>query len=592
MSTWFRQGVIALVNNSDIVTGTGTQWVDNVLPGGIFYTPTLQYEVARVISDTSLQLVKPYAGPSVSNVEYAIAPTQGYVLALANQFGLVLQNFGDVRDAWLAGLLVDTTVLAEDDGTEKVGFVASGLGAVRRNAAAKLREQYSLADYFNPTEGAPAMSNALNRLFAVADRQNVQVDLGELSWTLNSDFVIPTSKRAIFTGRGSVNFAGGSIVRNVHGKLTVFHGLTATGANSMFRFQATPSGTATKDYEIDCIEALMNPNVWAIQLDGAREGAITRAYFRSGNGVFRTLSNICVIDRSHFLGLDYAILDDGKGSGFSCGLYICHTEILGCNIPLVVSQCDDGELLGCTVDYNDQGIYLLSQDRFKISGGYLGTRTAERATPNAAIGGTTPALALMGTAAIPCEKIKVLGVCFSGHHTVDGQYDNVYMEYTTGATFADTDFTFWTRNGLRYGPGVNTLNVHDSTFANRGGTGTYAIESSGPDDSTNRIHDNVLPTGKGILAPFANVRRNTRFQTSQQGESVAGAGAGTVAAALTLAFAPNKGDVTLTPTNAAVAIAGPYISAVSATQLVIGFATAPTANAGVRWKVEKNQIAG
>ncbi|HUD31898.1 MAG TPA: hypothetical protein VMR43_02635, partial [Variovorax sp.] len=106
-----------------------------------------------------------------------------------------------------------------------------------------------------------------------------------------------------------------------------------------------------------------------------REGSISRAYFRSGAGVYRTLSNICIIDRSHFLGLDYAILDDGKGSGFSCGLYVSHTEILGCNRSVVVSQCDDGELMGCTIDYNDEGIFLIGQDRFKINGGYIGTRT-------------------------------------------------------------------------------------------------------------------------------------------------------------------------------------------------------------------------
>lgn len=106
MTTWYREGLVSLTAGSDLVAGVGTEWVDSVLPGGIFFTPTGLVEVERVISDGSLKLVAPYAGPSVVGAEYAIAPTQGYVVDLAKQVNAVLGTFGELKDAWQAGKLV------------------------------------------------------------------------------------------------------------------------------------------------------------------------------------------------------------------------------------------------------------------------------------------------------------------------------------------------------------------------------------------------------------------------------------------------------------------------------------------------------
>lgn len=106
MTTWYREGLVTLTAGSDLVAGVGTEWVDNVLPGGIFFTPAGLVEVERVISDTSLKLVTPYAGPSVAGAEYAIAPTQGYVVDLAKQVNAVLGTFGELKDAWQDGALV------------------------------------------------------------------------------------------------------------------------------------------------------------------------------------------------------------------------------------------------------------------------------------------------------------------------------------------------------------------------------------------------------------------------------------------------------------------------------------------------------
>jgi hypothetical protein len=473
-----------------------------------------------------------------------------------------------------------------------IAFSQAGAGADVMTTLEKLRQRYTLADYYEPSEGSAAMANAVARVVAQASRQTVEIDVGDFDWTLNGDIALPAAKRVLVHGHGAINFAGGSFVRNAHNQYTALHGFKATGAYPLFKYSGAPSGSASRDFEITSVEASMNSGVWAVYLDGAREGIIDKCVFNAGRGIYRTLSNICYISNSFFLGLGFAIHDDGAGSAFSCGINISNCEVLGCNRSIVVSQCDDGEIVGCTIDYNDEGIYLLSQDRFKIFGGYIGTRTAEAATPNVAIGGVTPAINVIGTSGIPSEKIKIIGAVLTGHHPTDAEYDNIYAEYALKLVVADSDMTFFTRNGIRYGAGVTDLTIHDNNFANRSGTATYSIECTGADDSSNRIHHNNLPTGKGIVAPLANIRSNTRFLTQQQGEAIAGSGVSSVNVTLALAYTPAKSDVALTPTNAAAAAAGPYVSAVTATQLTIGFNTATAASSGVRWRVEKNQIAG
>ena len=103
---WVRLGTVNVANNSKTVQGIGTQWVGRALPGGIFVAPTgAVLEVDRIISDTELELMQPYPGPTVGNAAYAIAPTQAYLPALAAQLMQVLEQFGDIRTAWLSGQL-------------------------------------------------------------------------------------------------------------------------------------------------------------------------------------------------------------------------------------------------------------------------------------------------------------------------------------------------------------------------------------------------------------------------------------------------------------------------------------------------------
>jgi hypothetical protein len=150
MTTWNREGTVTLTAGSKAVTGVGTSWGDgNVLPGGIFFAPAGLYEVESVASNTSLQLVDAYAGPTVSGTGYAIAPTQGYMISLARQLGLVLANFGELKDAWQSGSLNQAVLqlLALPGGAGGIGYSQGGTGAGDRYALDKLQERVSASDF-------------------------------------------------------------------------------------------------------------------------------------------------------------------------------------------------------------------------------------------------------------------------------------------------------------------------------------------------------------------------------------------------------------------------------------------------------------
>ena len=51
---WYRTGTVAVTNNSNVVTGTGTSWVDGASIGETFLGPDAQvYEITSIVSGTS-----------------------------------------------------------------------------------------------------------------------------------------------------------------------------------------------------------------------------------------------------------------------------------------------------------------------------------------------------------------------------------------------------------------------------------------------------------------------------------------------------------------------------------------------------------
>jgi hypothetical protein len=88
----YKDGTVDVVNGSQNVTGIGTKFLSNVVPGGMFVRRgTLPvYIVGSVTDDTHLALTAPYAGTTASGIEYSVS--QDFT-TIRN---LPLMNNGDV----------------------------------------------------------------------------------------------------------------------------------------------------------------------------------------------------------------------------------------------------------------------------------------------------------------------------------------------------------------------------------------------------------------------------------------------------------------------------------------------------------------
>ena len=101
---WYRTGTVAVTNNSNVVTGTGTAWVDSASIGETFLGPDAQvYEITSIVSATSLRVSPNYKGSTASAQGYAIMPTQGYLRDLAAQAAALVSSYQAVRDGAGAG---------------------------------------------------------------------------------------------------------------------------------------------------------------------------------------------------------------------------------------------------------------------------------------------------------------------------------------------------------------------------------------------------------------------------------------------------------------------------------------------------------
>ena len=74
-TSWYRQGTVGVTSGSTKVTGSNTKWLTaGINPGATFRLDgwPYGYEVATVVSDTEIQLARPYYGSSLSNQSYSI----------------------------------------------------------------------------------------------------------------------------------------------------------------------------------------------------------------------------------------------------------------------------------------------------------------------------------------------------------------------------------------------------------------------------------------------------------------------------------------------------------------------------------------
>ncbi|WKL16545.1 pyocin knob domain-containing protein [Comamonas testosteroni] len=110
---WYRTGTVTVTNNSNVITGTGTAWVDAVSIGETFLGPDSQvYEITSIVSGTSLRVSPNYKGPTAANQSYAVMPTQSYIRDLAAQAAELVNSYATVRDTAGKGKFAAGTVAA------------------------------------------------------------------------------------------------------------------------------------------------------------------------------------------------------------------------------------------------------------------------------------------------------------------------------------------------------------------------------------------------------------------------------------------------------------------------------------------------
>ncbi len=105
---WYNGGTVTVTNGSTVVTGAGTDFVNNVSARDAFAliggNPN---EIASVDSKTQLTLARPWLGATANGVSYVIQPTVGIYVDLALRALNMLVPFQTVIDGVGQGLFAD-----------------------------------------------------------------------------------------------------------------------------------------------------------------------------------------------------------------------------------------------------------------------------------------------------------------------------------------------------------------------------------------------------------------------------------------------------------------------------------------------------
>jgi hypothetical protein len=98
---WYRTGTISLVQNSDTITGTGTNWITQHR-GWILVSAAsgALHEIKEIISSTEVRLAAPVTDASASELGYFIIPTHSLNADLITKINLMITEFETSRDAW------------------------------------------------------------------------------------------------------------------------------------------------------------------------------------------------------------------------------------------------------------------------------------------------------------------------------------------------------------------------------------------------------------------------------------------------------------------------------------------------------------
>ena len=336
------------------------------------------------------------------------------------------------------------------------------------------------------------------------------VAFSDKTYLVNSSITLPSTHLSLL-GFGFATIdtgtANSAFKQTNHGCLTKIDGFKFTGSGPGIEWAAADMGSSYYEYSISNCVFAMDASVWSIYLVGAREGTIENCYFTTGNGVYRSHSNVCYIRGCIFKStgsqVGTAVQDYGDEVSYSCGLSIIDCVIMGYEYGVIIEEADDFNLCGSTIDYNTHNIRILGQDKGSITNCYLGSK------------GTNPAIYIGPTGTAYTMNILISNNKIVGH-TTDAGYDCIVIESANVVNIIGNYIAFYTRYGISY-DATTYIKITNNHINPRSGYGTYGVYATS-DNNVNVIALNFLVT-YGISAAYAQAWLNTGTGAGQSGSS-------------------------------------------------------------------------
>jgi hypothetical protein len=208
---WYKTGTVSVTNASTAVVGVGTDFVTNAQVGQLFYIEGEQlYEIAAIVSSTSLTLAAVFDGSTASTLAYAIVPTSGLTRDLATEVSALISSFSTVRDEAGAGLFAAGSaaspaisfVLDQDTGLYNISANVIGVAVSGTKVA-----QFDSTGLNNAVIGATtaaALTATTGTFSSVLTGLTVEAT-GDTSAGDNAAMGYTATEGLVLTGQGSTN---------------------------------------------------------------------------------------------------------------------------------------------------------------------------------------------------------------------------------------------------------------------------------------------------------------------------------------------------------------------------------------------------
>ena len=90
---WYRKGTVQATDNSEVITGTNTEFVSGIRIGDGIIIDGKVYEITNVSSNTLISITPNFSGTSGANKKYAVIPVLGYDKDLSDAFNRIRLEF-------------------------------------------------------------------------------------------------------------------------------------------------------------------------------------------------------------------------------------------------------------------------------------------------------------------------------------------------------------------------------------------------------------------------------------------------------------------------------------------------------------------